>query len=254
MEEIIKDSVSYRSDKIPPYLCSVYAYITDKLIPLSLKGIQKDVLYFVYGGRADAVYNDTHPLTSDWDILFKDRTDSTLIPRFAKSISIYIEKKVNSKFSHVGDIKVIFKNKDYVSEMSRGRYTVCLVDPYMPYEKTYDCIDISGCHETGSSEYANYCDVFDTRRYIEQIYYASPEFIISETIKVIRGERKSKLESDIESLKEAIENKQNINKKVEDDEEITIEDVDTLENFEDIIDKYISSFVKLNRTEKRKID
>ena len=48
MEEIIKDSVSYRSDKIPPYLCSVYAYITDKLIPLALKGIKKDVLYFVY--------------------------------------------------------------------------------------------------------------------------------------------------------------------------------------------------------------
>jgi hypothetical protein len=138
--------------------------------------------------------------------------------------------------------------------MSRGRYTICLVDPYMPYEKTYDCMDISGCHVTGSTEYANYCDIFDTRRNINGIYYASPEFIISETIKVIRGERKYKLENDREDLEEAIESKKIINEKVEKELEITIEDVDAVENFEDIIDKYISSFVKLARTEKRKID
>lgn len=250
MEQVIQESVSYGSDKISPYLCSVYAYITDEVIPNLLRDVP-ELPYFIYGGQADAIYSkDKHPLTSDWDIIINDKKNPNIIPSFAEAVSNFIAEKVNTKFSHVGNIKVIFKNKEYNHERSTGRYTVCLVDPYMPYEKTYDCIDIAGCHE--SSEGANYCDIFDTRQKIDGIYYANPAFIISETMKVIKGERRHKLTSDTKSLEEAIKGKQIISRKINKGEEIDFEDLDIIENFQDIIDKYLSSFVKLSRTEKRR--
>lgn len=252
VEKIIKGSVSYRTDKLPPYLCSVYTYITEEIIPRALIIFREEFLYFVYGGRADAVYNkESHPLTSDWDIIIFDREAGDIIPKFAEQLRDYIHKLVNIKFSYVNGINIITDNKNYNQKQGEGRYTVSLVDPYIPYEKTYDLIDISGCHETRNENYINYCDVFETRRNIEGIYYASPEFILSETQKVLASERLSKLKNDKKDLIEAIKDKKLIETKLEEGEELSLEDVDILENLEDIIDKYLSSFIKFSRTQKR---
>lgn len=252
-EAAIRDSVSFRSTKIPPYLCRVYSYIVDDIIPESLPGIGTHILYFVYGGRADAVYNPNHPLTSDWDIIFNDREDRDLIPRFATGICDFIQDRVNSKFPNV-QIRITVENKDYNPGRAggSGRYTIGLVDPYTLYDKSYDCMDIAGCHEVGSELYRNYCDLFDTRQLVENIYYASPEFTVSETTKVLRGERRTKLERDRADLTDAIKDVNDITRRVDNDEELTMEDVGVLESFQDIIDKYLSSFEKFERTNKRR--
>ena len=253
----ITDSVSFRSEKIPLYLCSVIGFALDTIIPSVIRGISETIPYFVYGGRATAAYNrqldKPSPLTADWDILFDDRVDEDIVPRFAEFMRQSLQESIRTHFKCIPEIEVTISNKEYVRTEQRGRYEVQIIDPYMPYRKAYDCIGISGCHDTGEDVYKNYCEgkVFQERQKINDIYYAGPSFIRAETVKVYEKDRLRKLRFDERTLREAIETKKQISRKFENDEEIDFEDLNAMETFEDIVDVYLSSYSKTKRTEQR---
>lgn len=258
-EEKVKDSVSFRSEKVPLYLCSIIGFALDTIIPAVIKGIEPNILYFVYGGRATSAYNKKigkpSPLTSDWDILFDDRVDTNVVPRFAQYMQESLQNSIRNEFKDGPEIRVTISDKDYSNVEQKGRYEIQIVDPYLPFEKTYDCIGISGCHKINEDESENYCDesVFRDRQIVNGIYYAGPSFIQAETVKVYEKDRLRKLKLDEAELKEAIKLKDAVDKKLENGEQLDYDDINAIENFEDLVDLYLSSYAKTMRTRARLI-
>jgi hypothetical protein len=265
INETIKNTVVFKNANIPLYLCSVYSKIVDVMIPQLLQELPGNIKrkYFVYGGRANSVYNPkSHPLTSDWDIIVKDQKDDILVP-FALDMGQQLQRLVDVEYSKINSpiiIKTI--NNDYNRRRHTGRFIISLVDPYFPCEKMYDCMDIAGCHQVDST--ANYCDdaIFKNCRNIDEIMYADRQFIVSETNKVVSGIRKSQLGKEKKIFLEMIKNI----KKAEDalpeeldevklTESITLEDyINYIKNIDDISNLYVSSYIKFERTKKRQME
>jgi hypothetical protein len=217
--------------------------------------------YFVYGGRADAAHSildkKLHPLTSDWDIIINDRNQN--VNEIINYMLDFIQSKVDNRFKNIGKLYV---KHFLISE----RNTIQLIDPYMPYEKKYNIMDIFGCHETeGDPDYKDWCDLFDTVIEIEGIMYVSKNFNIQETERMAKGKRKIQMERDKEDVTNSIKIVEKANNDLNNEfvkkngEQKDIDEIidsvtdyfDALENKEDLIDKYISSYVKLKRTETR---
>ena len=261
-EKTIINSIVFNNTNIPAYLTGVYSKIVDIMIPQILQELPEKLKkkYFVYGGRANLAYNPlSHPLTSDWDIIVKDQKDDILVP-FVMDMGKQLQRLVESEYSNINSpiiIKTI--NNNYDPRLHTGRYIISLVDPYSPYEKMYDCMDIAGCHEVDTI--SNYCDIqiFKNCKSIDNIMYAGNQFIVSETNKVVSGVRKSQLKTDKKSLLELI----NIIKNAEDNwaenlDEVSITDSITLGEYihalkalEDASNLYTSSYIKFQRTTQR---
>jgi hypothetical protein len=272
IQKYVSESVTYRSENVPMYLCPVMAFVLEKIIPQLLKGINEQIKYFVYGGRATVAYkkraNEPYSPSSDWDLLFDDRQDPDVVPRFAKFARETMEKVINERFRYITPISVLVSDKAYSQAAQTGRYEIQIVDPFMPYVKTYDVLGISGCHDTHlqNEQYGNYCspDVFRSIELIEDIYYAGPMFLQLETHKVFYTDRQRKLVNDMEELKEAITAKKRIEQQIDEYEPpddvapedankilLELDDVGAMERIEDAIDLYLRSYTKTVRTEQR---
>jgi hypothetical protein len=264
-KETIINSTVFNNTNIPAYLTGVYSKIVDIMIPQVLQELPGKLKkkYFVYGGRANSVYNPlSHPLTSDWDIIVKDQKDDILVP-FAMDMGKQLQRLVDSEYSNINSpiiIKTI--NNNYNPRLHTGRYIISLVDPYSPYEKMYDCMDIAGCHEVDNI--TNYCDaqIFKNCKSIDNIMYAGNQFIVSETNKVVSGVRKSQLKADKKSLLELIKIIKNAENNWDEDlDEVSITDsitlgeyIDAVKTLEDTSNLYTSSYIKFQRTRQRQTE
>ena len=267
LKKTIVNSIVFNNTNIPAYLAGVYSKIVDVMIPQVLQELpgNRRKKYFVYGGRANSAYNPlSHPLTSDWDIIVKDQKDDILVP-FAMDMGKKLQRLVDVEYSKINSpILIKTVNNNYNPRLHTGRYVISLVDPYSPYEKMYDCMDIAGCHEIEVDSRANYCDaeIFKNCRSIDNIMYAGNEFIVSETNKVVSGIRKSQLSSDKRSLLEVIKiiKEAEVALPEELDEvlltdSITLGDyIGALKTLEDTSNLYTSSYIKFQRTKQRQTE
>jgi hypothetical protein len=251
LEKEIEKSVSFRSEKIPIYLCGVIAFVLETITPAVIKGISPSIRYFVYGSRANTAYakkyNMQASLAADWDILFDDTTDETVVKRFAEYMKQTLQSSINQHFKHGPQINVVIEDKQYSRDTQTGRYEVQITDPYTPYRKTYDCIGITGCHKLFSSENINYCDIFDSIQKIDDIYYIGKDAVVSES-KYAYVTRYAKATNDKQNLLDVVKTKQGIEQKINKGRPLDFDDINALENFEDYTDLFLSSYSKANRT------
>jgi hypothetical protein len=246
----VKRSVSYRSPNIPPYLCNAYALLTESIVPEFLREATRGHpdAFYVYGGRAEAAYN-RDLLSADWDLIFNDRLyPGGNIRAFADELLTY----ANQRLSHVSSALIVVINEDRYNEsrQDKGRLILQLVDPYIPYGKTYDIVDIAGCHDIrddGASK-GNYCDQFDKLSMISGIPYVSKRFIEAERDIVERKRGKTAKGSARSFMEIFAQADPAVLDTADDLPEDIMSLINAYENMEDQIDLWLRDSQKFKRT------